>query len=122
MLNPNLGCGRAADFRDLALDHRAERPREFAAPAGFADVSELLAAGVFLLVAAGEVVYVGRANGPMLSRIAAMKSTDRPRCIPAIAFDQILIRPVHPDRLNSLYYDLKAKYSRPGPILIERRI
>jgi len=78
---------------------------------GFSDVSELLGGGVFLLLAKGSVVFVGRANSStMLAKIAHARGKDRPKWLPTIRFDQVLIRKVHPDKINDLYFDLIAEY------------
>lgn len=76
----------------------------------FTDATELLGGGIFLLLAAGQVVYVGKSSRPMLARIANLRSKDRPRWMPTIRFDQVLIRFVHPDRIDLAYADLVATY------------
>lgn len=92
---------------------------------GFADASALLAAGVFCLVDRGEIVYVGTARGPMLPKIAVMRSTDRPSFLPKIRFDQVFIRQVHPDRIDSVVSELIATYAPrfnlPGAIPFNQR-
>jgi hypothetical protein len=47
--------------------------------ADFTDATELLHGGVFVLLDRGEVVFVGRASGPMLPRIAALRASERPK-------------------------------------------
>ena len=78
---------------------------------GFSDVSGLLGGGVFLLLAKGEVVFVGRASsGTLLAKIAHARSKDRPKWLPRIIFDQVLIRKVHPDQINDVYFTLIAEH------------
>ena len=99
---------------------------------GFVDATALLGAGVFVLVYRGEVVYVGKATGPMLAKIAALRGTDRPKWLPNIRFDQVLIRRVHPDRIAAVRMDLIAEFQPKhnadrliqgsAPIRIERRL
>ena len=77
----------------------------------FVDVSEVLGAGVYLLIAAGEVVFVGKASRVMLTRIAAHRSGNVPSfLLPNIRFDRVLCRFIHPDRLDSTYAELVATY------------
>jgi len=78
---------------------------------GMTNATELLGGGVFVLLHRGEVVFVGKSSGPMLAKIAALRSSDRPRWLPKIAFDEIRIRFVHPDRLADAYFALIAEYS-----------
>jgi len=79
----------------------------------FDDISTVLGAGVYVLLSAGEVVFVGRASRTMLAKIAAHRAADRPSWFPIanIRFDRILIRNVHPDQLDSTYYELIEEYS-----------
>lgn len=97
---------------------------------GFTDASEILRAGVYLLLHRGRVVFVGKSSKPMLPIIATLRSKDRPRFLQRIDFDQVLIRWIHPDRLNETYYSLIAEYQPkhnmepmvvPGQMM-ERRI
>lgn len=97
---------------------------------GFTDASEILRAGVYLLLSRGRVVFVGKSSKPMLPIIATLRSKDRPRFLQRIDFDQVLIRWIHPDRLNETYYSLIAEYQPkhnmepmvvPGQMM-ERRI
>jgi hypothetical protein len=97
---------------------------------GFVDVSGLLSGGVYLLVHRGAVVYVGRASGAMLPKLAALRG-DMPKWFPRIKFDQVLIRPCHPDQISRLAAALIAEH-RPkhnidhlvsaAPITLERRL
>ena len=97
---------------------------------GFTDASEILRAGIYLLLSRGRVVFVGKSSKPMLPIIATLRSKDRPKFLQRIDFDQVLIRTVHPDRLNETYYSLIAEYQPkhnmepmvvPGQMM-ERRI
>jgi hypothetical protein len=99
------GFGRV----DEALDYRRDVREAVEAPEGFIDLSESLRGGVYLLALAGEVVYVGEATGWMLDAIAA-KLGPQPRFLPKIRFDQILIRPCHPDQIAGLRAELIATY------------
>jgi hypothetical protein len=67
----------------------------------------------------------------MLAKIATLRSTDRPKFLPTIRFDEILIRHIHPDRIESIKSALIAEYRpkhnlellRTTPtFIIERRI
>lgn len=116
--------GAGIDLGEAALDYRREVRERLPAPAGFTDLSESLRGGVYLLVDSGEVVYVGEATSAMLSAISA-KLGPQPRFLPKIRFDQILIRPCHPDRSAALRAELIATYrprynngprSTPSPI------
>lgn len=78
---------------------------------GFVDATGLLKGGVYVLLLRGEVVFVGRASSPMLAKIAVLRSSDRPKFLPKIQFDQILIRAEHPDRVGDLYWSLIAEFS-----------
>ena len=77
---------------------------------GFLDASAVLRGGVYVLAFRGEVVYIGRASGPMLAKLANLRSTDRPSWLPRIRFDQVLIRAEHPDRIDALRLRLIAEY------------
>ena len=96
----------------------------------FTDASEILRAGVYLLLHRGRVVFVGKTTKPMLPIIATLRSKDRPKFLQRIDFDQILIRWVHPDVLIPTYHSLIAEYQPkhniepmaiPGQMM-ERRI
>ena len=78
--------------------------------AGFVDATAMLRAGVYVLAWRGEVVYVGKAKGDMLVKLAALRSNDRPSWLPRIRFDQVLIRGVHPDRLDAVRAELIAEF------------
>lgn len=97
----------------------------------FADASDLLRGGIYVLLLRGRAVYIGRSSGPMLAKIAALRTTDRPRFLPRIVFDQVLIRHIHPDQINSVYFALLAEHqpkhnapaaAPPSTIHIERRV
>lgn len=82
---------------------------------GFADVSETLRCGVYALVYQGVVVYVGQSKC-MLTRIYshrnARRSKDLPKWFPikGIQFDEIHVRPCHPDRIDALERELINLY------------
>lgn len=83
---------------------------------GFADLSEALACGVYILVCQGRVVYVGKSKC-MLVRIyshrnAKSKRGSLPSWFPVkgIAFDEIHCQPCHPDRLDQLEYETINRY------------
>ena len=94
--------------------------------ADFTDASELLGGGVFVLLDRGEVVFVGRASGPMLPRIAALRASERPKFLARIPFDQVLIRRVHPDRAEALRATLIAthrpKFNEASPATAPLRL
>jgi hypothetical protein len=79
---------------------------------GFKDVSEVLAHGIYALVANGKVVYIGKAK-QALARIYAHRSNARKRS-PAwlsdlakgIVFDEVHVMPVHPDQIDDLEHAL----------------
>ena len=77
---------------------------------GFTDATALLRGGVFVLRHRGKVVYVGKATGPMLPKIANLRGRDRPSWLPRVTFDEVLIRHIHPDLVNDLYLDLIAEF------------
>ena len=77
---------------------------------GFVDASAVLRGGVYVLALRGEVVYVGRASGSMLAKLANLRGHDRPSWLPRIRFDQVLIRAEHPDRIESLRARLIAEF------------
>lgn len=117
--------GLVNDQKSLVNDQGSFSGSLILAAEGFADASALLAAGVFCLVDRGEIVYVGTARGPMLPKIAVMRSTDRPSFLPKIRFDQVFIRQVHPDRIDSVVSELIATYAPrfnlPGAIPFSQR-
>lgn len=78
--------------------------------AGFVDATAMLRAGVYVLAWRGEIVYIGKARGDMLVKLAALRSNDRPSWLPRIRFDQVLIREVHPDRLDAVRAELIAEF------------
>ena len=108
------GSKRAIDLGDGALDYRGATRRESPRPEGFVDASALLGPGVFMLLAAGEVVYIGRASKGMLAKLAALRdSGPKPSWLPRVKFDEVLIRRVHPDQLSEVYTALLAEF-RPS--------
>lgn len=104
------GCQKAADLSDAALDYR--RPTRATSPEipGFVDATSLLGPGIFILLHEGRVVFIGRASSPMLPKLAAIRSDSRPKWLPKIRFDEVLIRRVHPDSLDSVYHQLIAEF------------
>lgn len=68
----------------------------------FADISECLRGGIFVLLYRGEVVYVGKATRAMLGTVSNLRSKNLPSWMPRITFDQVLIRAVHPDQIESV--------------------
>ena len=60
----------------------------------------------------GEVVFVGKASRVMLTRIAAHRSANVPTfLLPNIRFDKVLVKFIHPDRLEATYQSLVAEHS-----------
>jgi len=76
----------------------------------FADISEVLGGGVYLLAYRGEVVFVGKSTRGMLGAIANYRSKNLPSWFPRITFDQVLVRYIHPDQLESTYAELLAEF------------
>jgi hypothetical protein len=93
-------CGRKVE----------KMPRETVKIEGFVDATALIRAGVYVLVWRGEVVYVGKARGDMLAKLTGLRANERPSWLPRIQFDQILLREVHPDRLESVRAELIAEF------------
>lgn len=104
---------------------------------GFAEVSEVLSAGVYALCAKGKVIYVGKSKKP-LARINAhrRKWIDKRKRVPmadqffsgpGVLFDQVFIRPCRIedlDRLEDQMINLyKPKYNiqlkKPGRVTQE---
>ena len=82
---------------------------------GFTDASDLLRCGVYILRLRGKVVFVGKAQKGMLAKIATHRSLARkhvPIWLPirGVVFDEVLIRSVHPDKLDEVYDDLVDTY------------
>lgn len=76
---------------------------------GFTNVSVTLSGGVYLLVRKGEVIYVGKAKR-MLNRLtahlsvwAAKKKERIPSWMPirGIYYDEVLVKPTHPDLIDA---------------------
>ena len=96
----------------------------------FADISEVLGGGIFILGYRGEVVFIGKTTRGMLGKIANYRAKDLPSWFPRVTFDQLLVKFVHPDQLDQTYHSLIAehrpKYNRDMlPALtqpMERRI
>ena len=76
----------------------------------FADISTVLGGGVYLLVYRGEVVFVGKSTRGMLGAISNYRAKTMPSWFPRVTFDQVLVRYIHPDQLESTYAELLAEY------------
>lgn len=83
---------------------------------GFFNVSDMLRSGVYMLVAKGEVVYIGQAKA-MIVRVATHRSNARktlppwlPPSAKGIVFDEVLIRPCPVHLLDGLERDLIVLY------------
>lgn len=79
--------------------------------AGFTDVTEAMAGGVYVLLLRGRPVFVGTASKEMLAKISVHRTNARqtiPSWFPVqgVVFDQVLVRRVHPDQLSAVYTDL----------------
>lgn len=101
---------------------------------GFIDASELLKGGVYLLLYKREVVYVGKAKR-MLTRVyshlhiwSSKRRGKTPSWLPidGVYFDEVYIRPCHPDQIDALEREmislykprLNTKLKTPGPTTI----
>jgi len=76
----------------------------------FADISEVLGCGVFALAYRGQIVFVGKSTRGMLAKIANYRAKDLPSWFPRVTFDQVFIRYVHPDQIDSVYAKLLAEH------------
>lgn len=76
----------------------------------FADISEVLGGGIFVLAYRGEVVFIGKTTRGMLSKIANYRAKDLPSWFPRVTFDQLLVKFVHPDELDAAYHSLIAEH------------
>jgi excinuclease UvrABC nuclease subunit len=79
---------------------------------GFSDVSEVLEQGIYALVAAGKIVYIGKAK-VMLARVYTHRSNARKRSpvwlsdlAKGIVFDEVHVMPAHPDQIDELEHAL----------------
>lgn len=86
----------------------------------FSDVSDLLRGGIYILLYRSKVVFVGKTDKAMLGRITTHRTLARQKSsilqkLDGVIFDQILIRPVHPDRLDETYLALAAQHIPPKP-------
>jgi hypothetical protein len=102
------GAKRATDNPDAWWDWRSG-PMAVAVE-GFVDVSAILGGGVYILANAGEVVFVGRASGTMLTKIASERSVDRPKWLGKVTFDQVLIRRMANDKIAGEVVRLIAEF------------
>ena len=89
---------------------------------GFTDISDSLRCGVYALCAKGVVIYVGKSK-KMLGRINSHRQAwaDKRRGkaeswiaerlgIPGLLFDQVWVRPCHPDEIDRLESDMINLY------------
>ena len=83
---------------------------------GFTNISEALRCGVYALLMKGKVIYIGKSKC-MLVRIyshrnAKSKRGSLPSWFPikGIAFDEVHVRPCHPDSLDKLEFDMINLY------------
>lgn len=86
---------------------------------GFSDVSEILRGGVYILVAKGVVIYVGKSKS-MLARVNThrKKWVDKRKGnkladfipIPGLLFDEIHIRPCRLDEIDALERQMIDRY------------
>lgn len=122
-----IGGKREAVERDAWWDYRRDVVKPALEIEGFVDATTLLHMGLYVLVLAGEVVYVGKTTAPMYAAIEA-RVGGKLSFIPRIEFDQVLIRRVHPDRLAAEYDRLvaefppKAAVRQSNPVPCERRV
>jgi len=56
------------------------------------------------------VVFVGRASGTMLTKIASERSVDRPKWLGKVTFDQVLIRRMANDKIAGEVVRLIAEF------------
>lgn len=86
---------------------------------GFDEVSGLLQCGVYALASKGTVIYVGKSKS-LYQRIYAhrtrAKRTAKGHKLPdwvtarAFVFDQVFIRPCHPDQMDALEVEMIERY------------
>lgn len=81
---------------------------------GFIIASDILKSGVYALAYRGEVVYVGKSKC-MLGRIYSHRSLRGKKALPwlpikGLLFDEIFIRPCHPDAIDELEYEMINLY------------
>lgn len=105
---------------------------------GFANVTEILRGGVYILVHKSEVVYVGKSKR-MLNRIpvhlkawAARRREKMPHFVQeaGIYYDEVHIRPCHPDQIDALEQAMiemfkpkfNTQHKAPGPTSIPIQI
>lgn len=85
---------------------------------GFIDASAMLRGGIYALEYQGKVVYIGKAKS-MLVRIYTHRNNARKRAPPwmppsakGIVFDNVWVRPCHPDEVDDLEHAL-INFYRP---------
>lgn len=85
---------------------------------GFFDASAILRAGVYILVAKGQVIYVGKSK-EMLKRVYSHRNIYRAKrrgdvpswvTLPGIHFDQVFIQPCRLEDLDALEAAMIEKY------------
>ena len=81
---------------------------------GFANVTPILAQGIYALVYRGVVVYIGRSKCA-LTRVATHKSMRGKKQVPwitarGVLFDEVHVMPCHPDRIEALEAELIRRY------------
>jgi len=91
---------------------------------GFTDATALIQPGIYVLLRQGKVVFVGKSDRSMLAKIASHRSLLRKKVpdwfpVKGIPFDQVLIKTVHPDRIEAEYLELilehNPHYNLPSP-------
>lgn len=97
---------------------------------GYSSAGGLLVAGVYALVLRGKVVFVGKAKLPLAfvashRELAHTSHTDFVLA-KGVVFDDVWVRPCHPDEIDSEYTRMLAKYkprhNRPAKVINMRRL
>jgi hypothetical protein len=90
-------------------------------PEGFVDFSQGLRWGIYALVLAGRVVFLGAHEKPLEMIAAHRHRAEHPRWLPiqCIEFDQVWIKPTHPDRAESELEELVKHYK---PVYNAKRV
>lgn len=82
---------------------------------GFVDISASLRSGVYILVKAGKVVYVGQSKC-MLVRAYSHRNTRNNKSLPkavqakGIAYDEVHVCPCHPDKIDQFEREMIDLY------------
>lgn len=87
---------------ERAVDLRAG-PIRAAKVAGFTDLASRVNSGIYLLCLRGEVVRICKVRKNFNEVVAGLRQ--RPAVLSA-EFDQVLIRPIHPDDIDREYAEL----------------